>query len=173
MIWRALMVKGGREIATAAEIRRGLGLRTCVPCMRKSVRRIGKQGRIMQVPIAVPLMPGYAFVGAPYELPARDLLEVEHVLKFVQFGGVYCTLTDAQVDHMRRLARQFKLLSQPKSKFQVGDKIKITDGPFSSFERLIEEVKGADVRVDVKMLGHSTPMWLKEDQVEAVKVEAA
>ena len=54
--------------------------------------------------------------------------------------------------------------------FAVGDSVKITDGPLTSFTGVVDEldVDKNKVRVIVSMFGRETPVELELDQVETV-----
>lgn len=57
---------------------------------------------------------------------------------------------------------------KPKQNFQVGEEVRIVDGPFESFTGVIEEidsVKGR-MRVSVQIFGRSTPVEVEYLQVE-------
>ena len=55
--------------------------------------------------------------------------------------------------------------------YQVGDSVKITDGPLEGFIGVVEEVNTDKnlVRVTVSMFGRETPVELELDQVETVE----
>ena len=55
--------------------------------------------------------------------------------------------------------------------YNVGDTVKITDGPLSSFMGSVEEIDTVrnKVSVLVSMFGRETPVELELDQVEVVK----
>ena len=54
--------------------------------------------------------------------------------------------------------------------YNVGDTVKITDGPFTSFTGTVEEIdpEKNKVRVAVFMFGRETPIELELDQVEVL-----
>ena len=54
--------------------------------------------------------------------------------------------------------------------YQVGDSVKITDGPLESFLGTVEEVDldRKKVWVTISMLGRKTPVELELDQVEPI-----
>ena len=53
-------------------------------------------------------------------------------------------------------------------RYQVGDRVRITDGPLSTFTGTVEEIdpEKNKVRVVVSMFGRETPVDLELDQVE-------
>ena len=55
--------------------------------------------------------------------------------------------------------------------FEVGDTVKVTDGPLAGFSGIVEELETMKnrVRVVVSMFGRETPVDLELDQVEVVK----
>ena len=56
-------------------------------------------------------------------------------------------------------------------RYQVGDQVKITDGPLASFLGTVEEIDAErnKVSVVVSMFGRETPVELELDQVEVVE----
>ena len=56
---------------------------------------------------------------------------------------------------------------KPKFQFQRGDSVRISDGPFSNFQGMVDEVNNdrATVKVMVTIFGRSTPVELDFLQV--------
>ena len=74
-------------------------------------------------------------------------------------------------DEVQRIVNQISVAAEkpkPKLEFQIGETVRITDGPFSNFTGQVEEVNEdrSTLKVMVTIFGRATPVELEFLQVE-------
>jgi transcriptional antiterminator NusG len=115
--------------------------------------------------------PGYVLV----EMDMDD--QVWHVVKstprvtgFVGTGQQPTPLSEEEVQHIVYKVADSREKPKLKVKFEKGEKVKITEGPFATFEGSIDDVNEdkETVKVMVTIFGRSTPVELEFGQVEKV-----
>jgi transcriptional antiterminator NusG len=114
--------------------------------------------------------PGYVFV--EMEMTDESWHLVKNTNKVTGFvGGVGnrpSPIPDRDVDKILAQIREGVEKPRPKVLFEVGEMIRVRDGPFTDFNGSVEDVNydKSRVRVSVTIFGRSTPVELEFAQVE-------
>jgi transcriptional antiterminator NusG len=77
-------------------------------------------------------------------------------------------ITQREADAILRRVQEGVEKPRPKVLFEVGQVVRVTDGPFNDFNGVVEEVnyEKSRLRVSVLIFGRSTPVELEFSQVE-------
>ena len=142
--WAIIRTVGARERVVADELRRGLGLHSYHPIERIKLQRAGRAVEIKRA-----LMPNYLFVLGIECGVWRDVKATRGVIGWVCLAGSDepASITDAELTTIRDLEREFNRAKDDRRSrtLCVGDRVKITKGPFMDIETLITSVRGAKV----------------------------
>ena len=113
--------------------------------------------------------PGYVLVEMEMEDDTWHLIkECPKVLGFI--GGTKdrpTPITDKEADSILNRIQEGSEKPRPKTLFEVGEVVRVIDGPFSDFNGAVEEVNydKSKLRVSVSIFGRSTPVELEFGQV--------
>ena len=113
--------------------------------------------------------PGYILVNMELNDETWHIINnTPKVTGFVGEGLKPTPVSDAEIVEIQNQMAQGVLRPKAKTTFEKGDSVVITDGPFTNFNGLVDEVKPekARLRVMVSIFGRSTPIELDFFQVK-------
>jgi len=113
--------------------------------------------------------PGYIFVNM--ELDEETWHVVKDTPKVTGFVGHSTSPPEVPASEVEAIKQQMEegaLRPKPKVLFEVGEAVKVVDGPFQDFNGTVEEVRPekGKVRVLISIFGRATPVELDFVQVE-------
>jgi len=114
--------------------------------------------------------PGYVLVHMDLGDDTWHLVkETPRVMGFI--GGKAdrpAPITDKEADLILRRVQDSEETPRPKTMFEPGEMVRVTDGPFNDFNGTVEQVnyEKSKLRVAVSIFGRSTPVELEFAQVE-------
>ena len=173
MNWYVLLAVSGKEAKLKeyieAEMKHNALLQSnvsqvLIPLEKHASLRNGK--RVVKEKIS---LPGYIFV------EAHLIGDVAHTLRFMPnclgfLGGLDnpSPVSQAEINRMLGNAEETELTDDVNIPYAVDETVKVTDGPFSGFSGVIEEVniEKHKLKVMVKIFGRKTPLELGFMQVE-------
>ena len=121
------------------------------------------------------LHPGYVYVemallddnNRPMERPWYFIKDIQGVIGFVG-GERPMEVTAEEIAVIKEQVTDSEDTEKPKVNFEVGETVKINDGPFLNFSGAIEEIEPekGKLKVTVDIFGRKTPVELEYWQVE-------
>lgn len=115
------------------------------------------------------VFPGYVFIEMELSEETWHLVKgVPGITGFIGPGAKPQALKDAEIENIIRQSEEKKEKPIPKIAFDIGESVRIKEGPFTNFNGSIEEVNPVKqkLKVKVSIFGRSTPVELEYWQVE-------
>lgn len=165
--WYVLHTYSGYENAVKAAIEKSVVNRHCEDMIlqmeipMEKVTEITESGVMKEVERKV--FPGYVLIKMVLTDETWHLVRnIRGVTGFVGEANKAIPLSDEEVAALGVERHEIVVL------YQVGDTVRITDGPLSSFKGVVEAIEPEknSVSVLVSMFGRETPVELELDQVE-------
>ena len=113
--------------------------------------------------------PGYVLVKMELnELTYHLVNDTPKVTGFLGQGKKPMPVSQKEVDRILGVMEEGAERPAPTILFEVGENVRVVDGPFASFSGVVEDVdeENARLKVSVSIFGRATPVELEYTQVE-------
>ena len=160
----------GKAKAALEERVRSMHMEHKIGAVLVPVERVQELGKGGQRKISSrKFFPGYIFVNMLLDDETWHV--IKNTPKITGFVGHATNPPEVPEHEVREITQQMEegaLRPKPKVLFEVGEAIKVVDGPFQDFNGTVEEVKPekGKVRVLISIFGRATPVELDFVQVE-------
>ncbi len=172
--WYVLHVYSGFENKVSESIREKAekqGLQDCVEEILVPMEEVVEVKRGQRVNSERKFFPGYVLA----KLDMNDNLwhmikDTPKVTGFLGGGNKPVPISEKEAQQILQQVQEGVDRPRPSIVYDVGEEVRVTDGPFASFNGLVEDVdeEKSKLKVSVSIFGRATPVELDYNQVEKI-----
>ena len=121
-----------------------------------------------KVPTDKKLLPGYILVKMQMDDDAYHLVKnTQRVVGFLGPEGRPSPVPQSEVDRLMNTVAEGEERPRSTIIYEIGEQVKVTDGPFDGFSGMVEDVdtENERLKVAVSIFGRATPVELEYTQV--------
>ena len=113
--------------------------------------------------------PGYVLIKVDLSKQIYHIIKnLQKVSGFLGSADKPTPISDSEIKRILGQVSENAVSQKTGMNFEIGEKVKVCDGPFASFNGLIEEIdeEKSRLKVSVSIFGRATPVDLEFNQVE-------
>jgi transcriptional antiterminator NusG len=170
--WYVLHAYSGFEKKVAESIKeqaRAKGLDHLISDVLVPVEEVVEMRRGARINAERKFFPGYVLINMELTDESWHLVQdTPKVTGFLGGGGKPQPITQREADQILRQVQEGVERPKPTITFEIGEQVRVCDGPFDSFNGYVEEVDEdrSKLKVSVSIFGRATPVELEYAQVE-------